>query len=243
MKLEALIFCHNFQRRLCWVLSSFIQQNPHPFELSVNISCTANNGTPTTEEVARYFSSRGLPVTLSIYDQQDLAYPSLLKNDQFKRHSDYFLCHSSDHVLRQDYLEKLAIAVEKYPDVPAIGCGEKVHTDREATDAEMQSPYCHYVSNVFERAWNIKRIGRRVRKGVGGHFLINKKALVAVNGGIYVKEKNCRDRHLFKKGMKTRSDPGFRRNIGGVKNYPLPPMVHLNHSRDKEEGHHLEEQR
>src|SRR5687768_3449520 len=49
--------CHNFQRRLCWMLSSLAQQTA-PNLVVIDIAHLPSNGQPTTEAVIERFSDR-----------------------------------------------------------------------------------------------------------------------------------------------------------------------------------------
>ena len=62
MKLEIALQCHNYQRRLCWQLSSFLQQDGDIPEITVNIASLKNNGSPSTEEVIECFRDNHLNI-------------------------------------------------------------------------------------------------------------------------------------------------------------------------------------
>ena len=58
--------CHNFQRRAIWMLSSILQQSIWPFDIIVDIACMANNGNPSTEAVAEFFTRNLLDTRLTV---------------------------------------------------------------------------------------------------------------------------------------------------------------------------------
>ena len=96
-----------------------------------------------------------------------------------------------------------------------------------------------YIEDVYIKARNIKPDSRKFRTHPGGHVAFRRTDAE----GYYNKPEECNDKHLFRDGMKSRGDLVFRRRLGGTQKVTLPPMIHLGHRRDKEEGAHLEEQR
>ena len=55
------LYCHNFQRRLCWMLSSLLDQKDPP-RLVVDVTHMHGNGDPSTEDVVAHYRGRGLDV-------------------------------------------------------------------------------------------------------------------------------------------------------------------------------------
>ncbi len=253
MTIEILIFCHHFQRRLCWVLSSLLQQEPHGLEIIVNISgLEKDNGTPSNREVAAFFREKGLDVRLREYEtKEQIARPSLCKNDQIQNSSaDWIQCHSADHVFSPGYFRSVEENIRQFPDETRVmGSGNKTHSDADETDAYMDGMYERhgqkpvYVSEAFVLAHKIADIDEKVGRGAGGHFFFRREACMELTGGFYATVEECKDKHLFDQYMNTRSDPGFRGRMGGINKIRLEPLRHLNHARDKTEGRHLEYQR
>lgn len=250
MTIEILIFSHFFQRRLCWVLSSLLQQKPHGLGIRVSISgLDRENGMPSNHDVVGFFQDKGLEIHFEPWtSKEDIARPSLLKNYQIQNSkADWIMCHSADHVFSLDYFAALEKTIAMFPDdTRVLGSGNKTHTDAVATDDLMQRMFEAdplYVPGAFSESLLIKDIDYRVRKGAGGHFFFRREACMNQTDGFYVTPENCKDKHLFDQYMNTRSDPGFRSRMGGINKVSMPPMRHLNHRRDKEEGKHLEYQR
>jgi len=247
---EILIFCDHFQKRLCWVLSSLLQQESHNLEITVNISGVEHdNGTPSNQDVAKFFCERGLDVCLTLYEtKEQVAKPSLCKNDQIQASTaDWIMCHSADHVFSPGYFAALEnTLLEHHDEDRCLGSGNKTHTDQAATDEHLQNMFDHgpvYIADAFEQALVIKDITYRVRRGAGGHIFFRRLACMTKLDGFYARPEQCKDRHLFNAWMNTRSDPGFKSRMGGVVKVAMPPMRHLNHRRGKEEQRHIEEQR
>ena len=72
MDLEIAINCHNYQHRLCWMLSSILQQDGNIPNILVNISYTPNNGSPTTENVCAFFRDAGLDIKETVLDMDQI---------------------------------------------------------------------------------------------------------------------------------------------------------------------------
>ena len=242
MRIELLIYCHNFQRRLSWVLSSLTQQTADMGDVGVNIACQHRNGDPCTEELVSTFHNIDIKLTY-VQDVDTFAKPSLTKNIQIQNSkAEWIMCHSADHVFPKNYFETLYKILDNRKDHKnCLGCGSKVHTDRYATDDAVNALYGQAIPEVYQRASRLPVSGRESARRHGGHILFRRAAVMANTGGFYAKQ--CRDKHLFRDGMKTRSDPGFRKLMGGTEVVTLPRLIHLNHQRDKELGYHSEEQR
>lgn len=238
-KIDILLFCHNFQRRLCWVLSSLLQQTNQSY--TVNIASLPNNGNPTTEGIIRYYRNRGMIILHHIFTNKDIfAKSSIIKNYQIKDcSSEWILFHSADHVFPTTYIDQLCNNLNGCKVDTCLGSRGKYHTNEEETNKIINGDI--YIEKVYQKANDIIKKGRDRR--VGGHLIVNRNALIKKTGGIYNSPDHCRDRHLFKKGMKSRGDLWFKSKMGGIANIKLPPLIHLNHTRDKELGYHTEEQR
>ena len=62
MKIEIVIHCYNYQRRLSWMLCSILQQKGDLPNIEVSVSYLPNNGNPTTEKVLDFFEEKGLKI-------------------------------------------------------------------------------------------------------------------------------------------------------------------------------------
>jgi hypothetical protein len=70
MKIQVAVQSHYFQRRLCWMLSSMVQQVglPDDFILEASIAYMPGLGDPTTEAVIKHFrENEGLPIHECVY--------------------------------------------------------------------------------------------------------------------------------------------------------------------------------
>ena len=241
--IEILIYCHNFQRRLCWVLSSLCQQVGNVPEFVVNIASMPGNGSPSTDDVINSFSKR-LQFKHTVFsDRNVFAYPGLTKTRQIQEsNADWFMCHSCDYVLPPTRLAAINSSIKgEYKDcdtcLSSIG---NVHTTVESADAFVQETIL-YENNAYEKAMLLDRFDKRDSRP-GGFLVFSRAAIYKKRNGIYGDSRHIKDRNLFNHGMKSRSDVPFRKQMGcEIVDWPI--MVHLNHNRDKEVGYHLEEQR
>ena len=243
MTVEMILFCHNFQHRMSWLLSAIKDQVGDIPEMIFNVAALENNGSPyTTEEILKYYSNF-FQCIHSKTTKDELRFPSILKNRLIESsRSDYLMFWSADTLMHPEYfsiLKKKLCALTKVH--CCIGSKAKCHTDVKATDELIKGQM--YVSDAYKKALDIKMRDDGKVDRVGGHLIVRRADILKKNDGLYVKPENCRDRDLFRKGMKTRSDIGFRANMGGTKTIKLPLLIHLNHARDKEERCHLEVQR
>lgn len=254
MHIRFAIQCHNFQRRLCWQLSSILQQNPFDADLSIDIACMENNGEPSTEYVMEVFTAKGLNISFdSIYrgghGKEKFAKRGLVRNDQIESaiedECDWIFFADCDNVYHPDFFNQL---VEQLKTTKATNCiysKEKIHTEVEDTNAHaklaMQSSL---IRDAYLRAQKIKKTGKRNKNVAAGCMQVCRVSdIVEKNNGLYVDPEKTRDSHLFKCGQGAKSDKQFRRAMGGSTRIYLPTQIHMNHFRDKEEGYHLEEQR
>jgi hypothetical protein len=232
------------------VLSSIDQQYKcsSPVEILVNIASMPNNGNPTTEEVIKwYMQNTPLLIKHTVFTDKELfSKPSLTKNVQIKDSDcDYFVFHSADQVFHPEYFRTLYSQLTNgYGHVDnCMGGKYKWFSEYEATEKLVNSENTMYIENSFKKVGKLPKREEKTSHRLGGHLIVNRQAILDKNDGYYIKPENCNDRHLFNRGMKTRSDIRFRSAMGGCTHLPLPPQVHLEHRRDKEEGYHLEDQR
>jgi hypothetical protein len=98
-----------------------------------------------------------------------------------------------------------------------------------------------FIENVYKKAIGIDRHPFRKGQRIGSHIAFRRDVFNTKCEGFYAIKRY--DKHLFDRGMGSRSDRRFRKRMGGTLRCNWPLYVHLNHIRDKELGHHTEEQR
>ena len=262
MRIHFAIQCHNFQHRLCWQLSSILQQvsanteipsyiehEPIPQDLGtlpeiiIDVAYMPNNGRPTTESVIDHFRSLGLHIEKTeITDREVFAKRGLVRNIQIKNaiNSDWIFFADCDNVYHPHFFCKLARELEKLDTRKCVYSVEKIHTEVEPTNAVMSQVFTNKtISRAYEKASALPDSGKSNKNVASGCMQVVKTE----NVNIYVNPEECRDHHLFNRGQRARSDIQFRRRMGGQHRIYLPTQIHLNHSRDKEARKHLEEQR
>lgn len=256
MKIYFAFQCHNFQRRTCWMLSSILQQTIWPFDIVIDIACLRGNGYPSTEEVAGSFQSKGMDVRLTYIDDRDIfARRGLVRNIQTQNaindKSDYIFYTDADNVYHPDFFKILVEKLEKQGnqiDNCIYSCN-KMHTIKEATDIVLMDTIGElpFIDKAFERALSIPMLiieKDKIKNGAapGCMQVVAIKDMIEKCNGIYC-DLPDKDQHLFNQGQKAWSDMHFRGRIGQSTKIRLPLYIHLQHTRDKEVGKHIEEQR
>jgi hypothetical protein len=244
-------FCHNFQQRYAWQLSSILEQEPFDAELRLNVACMVKNGIPSTEYLCYFFKGRGLDIGYSYYNRDVFAKRGLVRNWQIKEAeiwgADWIFFNDVDNVYSKDFF-KLLVEGLRGPLANVTNCiysKAKAHTVTEQTDEYARlALQCPYIPHTYLRAHAIPRTNKGNKPvSAGCQQVCSMEAIRAKTGGVYVPEKSCRDSHLFDKGQKAKSDKQFRKAMGGSTHYPLPLQIHMGHDRDKELGFHSEAQR
>jgi len=82
LDIEICIHTFHYQRRLCWMLSSILQQEGNVPNIIVSISHTDNDGDPTTAEVCEFFRKQGLNIKEQIVSQDQVKNRAIGRNLQ-----------------------------------------------------------------------------------------------------------------------------------------------------------------
>ena len=244
------IQCHNFQLRLCWQLSSILDQVDPP-QIVIDIAHMPQNGRPTTEFVCAKFRNRGLRIRETVIEDEDLfAKRGLVRNCQIENAkvegADWLFFADCDNTYSEDFFKLLHVELDKlgYDHPGVIYSREKWHTVAPETSRWTHLAYTNPVIRfAHRRALKIPRMQKSNKRVAAGCMQVISMKRIEEGGGYYVTPEECGDSHLFRRGQGAKSDKQFRRRMGGSKRIFLPAQVHLNHLRDKEEGRHLEGQR
>lgn len=230
MKLEICIHCYSYQHRLCWMLSSILQQIGDVPDIVVSISYAENNGNPTTKEVINFFREKGLNIIEVIVSENDAKNRSIPRNIRAgATEADWILFADSDMVYSPLFFDdiKKQLQTEKYKNETRV-----IGADRHSLDIpfcikyfeEDERVYPCLIDNVADipKNWPKKWItGKRIAPGF--FQLANVKA-IKDKGGIYSKRK----RDVWRL---TASDRDFRVHMGGRTGMDVLPQYHLNHDR------------
>jgi hypothetical protein len=212
-------------------------------EIIIDIAHMPDNGIPSTEAVIGHYRGKGLRIRPTVVEDREVfARRGLVRNLQTANaeNADWIFYADCDNVYHPHFFCRLARALEQYDGPPCcIYSREKIHTQVKPTNQlarlALTNMGIHY---AYERAMKIPRIEKTNKRVAAGCMQVVKPKWTK---GYYVKRAN--DRHLFDSGQKARSDIRFRRRIGGSHCIDLPTQVHMNHTRDKEVGYHIEDQR
>jgi hypothetical protein len=229
LKIEICIHCFNYQHRLCWMLSSLVQQVGDVPDIIVNISYCENNGNPTTQEVVDFFKEKGLNIKETLLTEEQMSNRSIARNLQVKEtEAHWMLFADSDMVYDPLFFDDLQKQLKG-----------KLAQERRVMGADRVSlniPFCiKYfeeddtvypceVENVAEISskWPVKWImGKRI---AAGNFQLANVEAIRRKGGKYSRRQNDHWRG-------TRSDRGFRCRMGGRVAIDTKPQYHLNHDR------------
>lgn len=247
MKIEIAIQVHFFQRRLCWMLSSILQQKGDIPEIAVSITCLVNNGQPTTEQVVELFRARGMNIKLLTYpDVKVFQYRGLTRNRQLaETDADWLLYADSDMTYPDNFFSTLKdlLQQDEYRDSARClysgrGSLKRRWAERLVDKGKFQYPCV--VPDAHARAASGPYM---IMPNVGAGFcqIVNVEKL-KTRDGYYIHPRKCRDWSWETKYQKARSDMQFRRRLGRTA-IPLPLQIHLQHKRDYDTSSHIEVQR
>lgn len=210
----------------------------------INVASFRNNGNPTTEEVINHYHDK-LNIKHIIFtetERDEFAIASKVKDRQIaSSNCDWILNPDADHVYHPEYFSGLLSYLEDLKNCERCAASlVRVTTDEQATNEAVNTSGI-YIDDAYNKAMSLKRIDRKLPIRFGSFVAFRRDAFNKICGGVY--DTVGYDKHLFKQGMGSRSDKRFRARMNGTIRLDLPPYVHLNHSRDKDAGKHLEEQR
>jgi len=249
ISIEIAVTCTWFQHRLCWMMSSVLQQIGETPDITFSVAYPKNNGNPTTEKVCDFFESKGLRIRRIPYDGMDtIQYRGLVRNEQIKQSDcDWILFSDSDMTYSPLFFEDLGkrLAGDLKDEVKIISAS-RISLDKDYCKRFFNIEDNRAYPRVIEQAgkletWPIFQISKNC--GAGYFQLVNKKHIIENLGGLYVIPSQCKDRAWSGKGQKAISDLQFRKRVGGIKRIKTLPQYHLNHERDNEVGVHLTNQR
>lgn len=228
MRLDFCVLCHNYQRRLCWVLSSIVQQIGDIPEITIYISSIKNNGNPKTEKVVKEFSKK-LNIKHIIHKKIDeILVRETVRNRQVKEsNSEWIFFGDCDHVFPVNFFEllKQKLSFPRYKKLNGILYSPWRFTTEEKPTQEIMQSKRYYIENAYKNALQIPQINKGIVKIAGGAMQLVRRDLI---DGYYT---NC-DGPSRKGIIRFNSDIAFRQRFkDGPGLLRLPRMIHLNHLR------------
>ena len=250
VSIEIAVSCNLFQRRLCWMASSLLQQDGKVPNLTFSVAYPKNNGNPTTEKVCSFFKDNGINIKELVYpDERAMQFRGLVRNAQLAASTaDWMLFSDSDMVYSRGFFAALEERLEgDLANETRCISASRISLDKEYSkkffNEDDKTAYPTLIKDPAAQVanWPIFQISRNC--GAGYFQLVNVESVRKLHGGLYVDPDKCADKAEFDDIHKTNSDKQFRSRVGGIKRIELPPQWHLNHLRDNEVGYHLTEQR
>jgi len=244
--LQVAIQTHFFQRRLCWMLSSMLQQEglPEGCRLSASVAFAQGTGDPTTEAVIAHFREFGLDVKASPWpDTSEFQYRGLTRNRQLEEtDADWIIFADADMVYPKGFFATAhELLAGSYWNNPHCLFSQRFSTELAPTERVVaRFTYPYVVPNAHDLA---VQLPGKLKSNIGaGYCQIANVRLLKHNFGHYQEPGKHIDWNWEKKHQKAKSDQRFRRMLGGEA-IPLPVQIHLQHERDSDFGKHVELQR
>lgn len=228
MHIDLIVACEYFQRRLCWMLSSILQQR-NPPGLTVDIAYAIGNGNPTTEAAVDLFAQQGVDIRSTICSSEIKGNRGAVRDLQLRQsEADVVLFADCDHVYDPDFFADLAQQLSgPLKDETKCMVSTRISLGKDYCKNYFNDPnhpwtYPCIIPNVADvvRDWPVYRISPAM--GAGYFQMAWRTATLKYPHG---------DR-----GWHTSSDKRFRKQLGGIHKIQTKPQYHLNHERPREEG-------
>jgi glycosyltransferase involved in cell wall biosynthesis len=233
MKIEISLQNFFFQKRMCWMLSSLLQQKGDLPEIIVSISYPPINGTPSTEECIDFFQKKGLnilPLPLETGQEKNR---SIARNMRAKdTAADWIIYADADMAFHPNQFEEFKKILQKEP---YQSCQKVIGMDRHSLNIDFCMDYFNndtreypcVVENVADilSKWPVWYIGGK--RVAPGFFQMASVKVIKEKGSIYCGGYMGTDSYNWK------GDRLFRRHLGGVLPLDSYPLYHINHERTK----------
>jgi len=241
MTIEIDIHCYYYQVRLCWMLSSILQQQGDCPDLVINISHAENDGKPTTRDVCGFFRDRGLNIIETIVLQEQVSNRAIARNIQVDRAClekdvDWMFFTDCDMIYDPMFFADLRQNIRPFAEDLRV-----ISADRTS----LKRHYCnnYLTDNPMEYPCVIEKVAHKVSKWnvfyVGGG---EKAAGYMQLASIFAIEKMCGSKYSVESKdnySKCITDRRFRKVFEGINKIKTLPQYHLNHDRNR--WHHGDE--
>ena len=230
MLIEINFHCFKYEHRMCWMLSSILQQIGDKPDIVVSISYLPNTGNPPTEECIKFFREKGLNIIDVPVQPGQEGNRAIARNTRAKEtKADWIIFADGDMVYHKEFFADLQTKLQKDPH---MSCDKVIGADRHSLNIEFCTKYFNedtrqypcVIEDVAELVckWPLFRLsGKHIAPG---YFQLANVQAIKNKGGIY--SNRCVDR-----GRNCKTDRLFRFHMGGVLPIHLHPMFHLNHDR------------
>ena len=230
MLIEINIHIYLYQHRMCWMLSSILQQIGDKPNIVVSISYLPNNGNPTTESCIKFFREKGLNIIDIPLEANQAENRAIARNIRAKEtQADWIIFADGDMVYEKGFFADLKT---KLLQEPFVSCDKVIGADRHSLNIEYCTNYFNedkreypcVIENVANlvSVWPIWRIGGK--DIAAGYFQLANVKAVKDKGGKYSWKS-------VDHGRCTKSDRMFRIHMGGRVPIDLLKQYHLNHDR------------
>jgi hypothetical protein len=229
MTLEICIHTFRYQRRLCWMLSSILQQKGDIPKIIINISHTDDDGDPTTEEVCKFFKEKGLNIKETKVTKEQVHNRAIARNMQTKAtESHYLLFADSDMVYDPCFFADLKqqLKTNLSTETKVMGA-DRISLNQDFCIKYFEEDKRKYPCEVSDAAAICAKFPIKWITGkntVPGNFQLASVKSIKNRGGVYT----GRSRDYWRA---THSDRGFRCQMGGRVAINAQKQFHLNHDR------------
>lgn len=232
MKIDVCIQSYNFNRRLCWMLSSILQQKERkPGKGLPDIRvCVSYESSTDTGSVCDFFRNAGLNVYGRAYEGFELFKKrGNVRNMDLDTDAEWILWADSDMVYPPEFFGTLGHLLRtSFIDNPHCLYSARQSTILEPTRALIDLyEYPCIVHGAFEQASILESV-LKANIGAGYCQIANVKNIKMNHGGKYVEV--ATDWDWDEEGQKAKSDQHFRHRLGKERIH-LPVQIHLQHER------------
>ncbi len=103
-----------FEKRLCWMLSSILQQRGMKPDIEIDVACVKNSGEPKCTDVLGFFRKHGLNIKSRVYPtMKEIQYRGWTRNHQLRdTDADWIMFVDSDMVYPPNFFSEMKTLLE-----------------------------------------------------------------------------------------------------------------------------------
>ncbi len=244
MKICVAICCENYEKRLCWMLSSILQQE-NPPEIVVDVAYLDRKFGKNirTVNVLTMFEKAGLNIKRTHYyrNTKEFERRGLVRNRQLaETDADWILFADCDMSYPPDFFNKLEeLLSNDFKDSSDCLHSARFSTLLKETNKVVDNLKYPCIVPIAHKQLN--KLPGKTMKDIGAGYcqIANVARIKESDCPYYVPDDFNRDAAFLSdknyKSYTPKSDMSFRRRLG-AKKIPLPLQIHIQHERDSE-GH------